>query len=375
MKIHRFFVFGLSLLGGCEAEEEPSICEPFQKIEPPDIPLVRQTEHLDIHSESFVCAGTALEMERHAQFMAEQFDIDLRSGIPVHLIHGKLEHCPDGAAGCFSDGAIFGSPHSMHHELGHAVSCQLGNKVASILLEGFAVMFEPNPSTTIPAEGRSLAEQFEVTWKDLSYSNAGHFARWLFEREGAATFAEYYRMASGPADTREALEEVYGRSLEELEAEYLETAPYSWVPFRQCTDIPHVEHDDDGVWRHSAILDCDDESTMGPYLDHEDLFIDEWKMMAQSFTFTVDDEVILDYDLHGDVERVVLQRCGDEPPASAEEYWVAIRETALLRKGSLGEQSHPRLSPGTWRADVLRLHGGPASVGVAIWVDPDPPVP
>jgi hypothetical protein len=340
----------------------------------PDVPLRRQTAHLDIHSAGFVCAGMAAELERHVGFVAAQFEIDLRPNIPVYLLEDRPEQCPSTAVSCVKAGGIVLTiPRATYHELNHSVACQLraGNHRPA-LTEGLAVMFDPDPDTRILDEDDALIEMLESGSSDLRYANAGHFARWLYEREGPLAFADLYRYATDIEGTVDELEEIYAAPLDELEAEYLGDAPHAWVPFRQCADIPHLERDDDGVWRYSALMDCEDESTMGPYVRQPAsyLLVREWDIMYQSFTFTVDEQMVLDYDLHGEVDRVLLERCGDAHPSSEDHQ--EFDHATMFPKDVHGNQSHPDLSPGTWRVDILRRHAAPAPVGVAFWADPDP---
>jgi hypothetical protein len=333
----------------------------------PDIPLRRQTEHLDIHSEAFVCAGMALEFERHIGFMAGQFELDLRTNIPVYLVESQpTQWCPDTAYGCtHSDGAVFTLPGGIEHELGHSAACELRRHVRPALAEGFAVMFQSSlASTQFFTADDDLREMLEADAKDLSYTNAGHFARWLFEREGAETFAALYRRAHGRKHTIRAIEDLYGASLDDLEAEYVADAPYAWVPFRQCADLPHVERDDDGVWRYSAMMDCENESTMGPYLRRLDQGSPRSQLMYQSFTFDVEESVFLEYDLQGDIEQVVFERCYSEHPSTYEDVLDGVPS---ISDADTGLVYHPDLEPGTWRANVLVVHGPPEPIGVALW--------
>jgi hypothetical protein len=361
----RRIVIASILLVGCQSNE----CEPFREIEPPDVPLVRQTEHLDIHSDSFVCAGTAVEFEHQVTFVAEQFDLSLRTGIPVFLYEGPPEVCGGWPWGCFNDGAVFTRPWSSHHELNHAVACQIDPNPRAAIVEGLAVMFEPHPATRILDDDDTLVELLEKTGsEDLNYGNAGHFARWLFEREGPAAFAELYTSPARLQATIDALEDIYGSSLDDLQAEYLATAPHAWVPFRQCADVPHIERHDDGVWRYSGFMDCEDEATFGPYVGRSTDDYEAWQLMYQSFTFTLEDDAVLAYDVHGEASRVLLQRCGDRAPQNAAERGQVFDETSFPFSTTPGIPNHVTLGAGTWRADVLRNHGAPAPVGIEFWV-------
>jgi hypothetical protein len=376
----RVFVLCLLVPIACaeEATDARTCSDPDVPRSPrPDVPLRRQTEHLDIYSEGFVCAGMAVEFERHIGFVSSQFGIELRNHIPVYLYENRPEQCRQGSAGCVAaDGAVFTTPDVTQRDLGHSVACELRSNAAPAIAMGFAVMFEPTPETYRLGESKRFADLIEPA-KTLSYANAGHFVRWLYERDGAESLAELYGRSGDSTSTIAAIEDIYGASLEQLESEYFANAPYQWSPFRQCADIPHVQRDDDGVWRHSSIIDCESESTMGPYTSSDSLssfFTSEWNVMYQSFTFTLENELELDYDFQGDIERVLLWRCGDEHPSSDDHDVFA--HTWVTPKDWIGNQSHPQLSPGTWRADILVAHGPAAPIGLSFWESPgEPPSP
>jgi hypothetical protein len=366
---------------GCadEAGEVPTCADPDVSRSPrPDVPLRRQTPHLDIHSEGFVCAGTAVELERHADFVSSQFDIDLRAHIPVYLYENSAEPCSS-RAGCVArDGAVFTTPYATYHQLGRSVACELRRGAWPTMLFGVAAMFEPTPETYLPSAEKGLLGLIEPANEKWSDHQSGHFVRWLYEREGGDAVAELYRRSADGASMVEAIEDIYGASLEQLETEYFADAPYRYVPFRQCSDLPHVERDDGGVWRHSSIIDCESESTMGPYMTEDFLssfYAPAWNLMFQSFTFSVEKETPIDYDLQGDIERVLLWRCGDEHPSSSGEEQDEFVDWSLRPKDWVGNQSRPTLSPGTWRADVLVVHGPAAPIGVAMWEVPPHELP
>jgi hypothetical protein len=370
--VRRWTIIGSSLLAlavlapsGCADDDGPTCTDGNVPRSPrPDVPLRRQTEHLDIYAEGFVCAGTAREFERHIGFVAGQLGLDLRTNIPVYLSDGHPEQCPDSAAGCVhTDGAVFTTPNASEHELVHSAACELRRNVRPALAEGTAVMFETFLTTQYRAGYQDLHELLDAdSPEDLSYQNAGHFARWLYEREGAETFAALYRRAHGRKHTIAAIEDLYGASLDELEAEYLADAPYAWAPFRQCADLRHVEPDDNGVWRYSATMDCEDGSTMGPWLGS--VAPGRSQMMSVSFTFTVEEFTNLGYDLHGDIDQVLFEHCYSEHLSSLADVH---NEAPNISTGPDGHVSLPGLVPGTWRVNVLRVHGPPEPIGVALW--------
>jgi hypothetical protein len=356
------FVAALSLAGCQEDFDEPS---PTTCTDPdvpttqlPDVPLVRQTEHLDLYSDGFVCLGTSLDLERHVTFVANSVGIDLRANIPVVFSAQPPMQCDSGIPlGCTkSDGTVFTIPSATYHELNHSVACQLriGQPKVSALVEGFAKMYEPFPWGPRKDEDVILAEVFADSTPRVDVSS--HFFRWLVEREGHETLADLYRTPSSPEEFPQTLQDFYGLPFEQLVAEYESTTPWAWVPLRQCADLPHVEPDD-GVWRYSGPpMNCDDDGTMGPFLRDRQVPNDGWDSMYQSFTFSLEgnEGIYLDYTLAPGIRKVAFERCLEEPiPTSEDEP--DLSTSPLIPKID-GGQSFPHLCPGKWRANVLVLY-------------------
>jgi hypothetical protein len=257
-------------------------------------------------------------------------------------------------------------PGAVYHELNHSVACQLrsGTRFPA-LVEGLAVMFEPQTATmSWLDEDETLLEILEAEYPYVDYQTSGHFTRWLFERDGADALAELYRMQGSTDDISTLLSEFHDAQFADLESQYRSEAAWKWVPFRQCADLPHVSANANGEWRFASVMDCDDASTLGPYLrDAKLMSIDDWNVMYQSFTFTLDTDLTLDYTLDG-VQAVLLERCPDASPL-AEDH--SVFDESLFLPPIDGEQGIPTLSAGTWRADVLTQHGPPLPVEVAFW--------
>jgi hypothetical protein len=373
-----------ALLGCVDAEAQPVVhrCTDPDVIEQwaptrPDFPLVRQSEHLDIYADKgwSVCAGTALDLERHVVFVAEQLGIeDLRTHIPFYYTYNLPKGCSPGAIGCAApDGAAYAVAGATYHELTHAVACQLRNNASSTFTEGLASMFGQ-----FPHGHESYADQFDGDIADLlvatptQYDYASHFVRWLIEHEGGPAFAEVYtRSHSYPRpeidDIAALMEDVYGRTVTELAADYAATAPFAWVPVRQCADVPHVSHvaAHPDEWRLEGVFDCDDERTMGPYEGPYALFAeDARKMMYQSLIFTVEAPGTFSVEITG-ADHVNFARCAERHAESEEEQsWLFDTTSASL----IPEFPTPRvkLIPGLWRADVMQYQTLPGPYEVVI---------
>lgn len=341
--------------------------------------MVRQTEHLDIYSERFVCAGTARELENHARFIADEVGVELRHHIPLVFTDVKPEQCPDGPvalSGCvMADGAAFSIPSFMRHELGHSVACQLRvRNLSRTMQEGFAVMFDPQ-DVTYRASGSYLAEALESDspW----YDYGGHFLRWYYEHEGGEALGELYRRQDRE-HVVSVVEELLGAPIDAIDQDYLATSPYEWVPFHYCgMNLPHIEPDADGVWRFANVFDCDDESTLGPYLwDSSSYSTQEasnW--MYQSFTVDIDESNIsLGYDVSNDIERAWLWRCPQEHPNDPDPDitpWGGGQFLPL--EDEWDAPSIPLIYVGgRFRIDVIRKQGPPAPTYLDFWKEPWP---
>lgn len=341
----------------------------------PDIPLVIQTEHLDIYSERFVCAGTAVELEKHAQFIAETVGVELRNHIPLVFTEDSPESCSGTPDGCTKpDGAAFGIPEAMRHELGHAVACQLHvYRGARTVEEGFAVMFDPAHRTN-RSDNYVLEKALESELG--SYNYGGHFMRWLYETEGGEAVGEFYRRHT--TDTVVAvIEDMLGAPVEAIDEEFMATSPYQYVPFHYCgMDLPHIEPDADGVWRFDSIFDCDDESTMGPYLWDSSSYTAEevstW--MYQSFTVDIDESNIsLGYDVSDDIRFAWMWRCPEEHPNDPEPELNPWEGGIIEPISELGAKSVPLVyNGGRYRIDVIRKHGPAVATSLHFWKEPWP---
>lgn len=373
----RFFrshQYGLALVVlplACADEPEVRACtDPhLAQTARPDVPLVWQTEHLDIHADEGVrvCAGMAAEYERHVELVADQLGIEARTHIPLFLLTSRPDACDGNPACTTPDGVVFSHARASYHELAHGVACQLRTDSIPALSEGLAVMFGPeslsprHPELEISSllkEPYPLASQY--------YRDAGHFSRWLLEQQGGDSFADVYAVVEREeglvsiAMVEEAISSIYGVSLADLEAEYLEAAPYAWAPLYQCEDLPVIDPQPDGDLLWSSFLDCDDESTLGPYECKDPFVADPAQLMYQSFTFLVPAAGNYVVEFEG-AKQIEFERCAerhavDEADADIVFDWaVALYAT-----------SDVALTPGLWRADVLNYNSLPGPVEVRI---------
>jgi hypothetical protein len=329
--------------------------------ERPRVPIARVTEHLEIHADGVaVCVGTANEYERHVLFVASQLGLDdLRTDIPVFLYSDPTPEACHGNGGCtMSDGVAHGNPASMHHELVHSVACELRASTVPALGEGLAVMFEPHSVSRQPAV--PLAEFLAAPYPFVEYyGTAGHFMRWLLENRGAMAIADLYVSTSPESDAaglERGIEDIWNGDFASMEEQYDNDAPFAWVPLQDCADIPHLQATPSDGWVWSKLMNCESEETFGPYHTYD---LPSADFMYQSFSFDVPEDATYAFELVN-LELVRLERCLQHHPVDEAEADVLLAPIDITSDFQQG------LTAGLWRASLLKRHGPPEPVGLAV---------
>ncbi|NVB40966.1 hypothetical protein G6O69_24210 [Pseudenhygromyxa sp. WMMC2535] len=256
----------------------------------------------------------------------------------------------------------------MAHELGHSSNCDWRSSSAPALNEGLATSFEPVAQDYMldPRE-YITAERFV----DVSYGAAAHFVRWLIEDRGVARFRELYMLAPrGGEGVLDAIETVYSQDSDELFDEYMETAPYLWVPHRQCADLEVLEPEGD-TWEFNSIFDCSDPGTLGPYERMDNINWDQYAKTAmyQSFLIELESPGMYRFERDEPETWIEIERCIDQVSLTkeeADEQWV----DTLLFSGLYGI-TDIELPAGTYRVDVRREYAEPHPVWVRVSPKPD----
>ncbi|WP_106393087.1 hypothetical protein [Enhygromyxa salina] len=307
---------------------------------------------------TFLCAGSVIDQERFVHYVAEELDVELGRRIPVYVFGNVEGYCPETAAACVTrDGVVFTSPRAAAHELAHAVSCEWRSGSAPAFSEGLAVSFELEPSESLRDPREFVTAGVAA---DVDYPGAGHFVRWLIEFHGLAAFRELFLTSprGGGGGVLDVLEAVYGQDAESLFAEYEASAPHLWVPHRQCADLELLEPSA-GTWQFDATFDCEDPSTLGPWVRDFFSYADS---MYQSFLIEIDTPGTYTFERGMDTELWV-ERCLDETglsEAEADSLW--RKEPVSPIPGVMDID----LDPGTYRVDVLRKYGPPHQVTLQI---------
>lgn len=329
--------------------------------------MTHSTEHLEIHAseELLLCAGTVLDYQQAYEHFVTTLDLGEPLSISLYYHHTTEGYCIAGARGCRkNDGTIVSLPGAVYHELGHASNCELIYSSAPALSEGLATSFEPVAQDFMadPREFITIEDS-----RELHYESAAHFVRWLIEERGLEPFRELFVLAphGGGDGVLDAIEAVYDQDADALFDEYLATAPYLWIPHRQCTDVDILEPEGD-TWEFNSIFDCSDPATLGPYERQANINWDQFAKTAmyQSFLIEIETPGIYRFERDEPETSIEIERCVDQVSLSeqqAEELWI---DTGLFP--SLQGTTDIELPAGIYRVDVRRQHADPHPVWVRI---------
>ncbi|PRQ05818.1 hypothetical protein ENSA5_01380 [Enhygromyxa salina] len=366
---------GAMTVGACaeDIEYRPPMCSDREpEVDLPDLPLVDSTENLEIHADEglLLCAGTIELYETTYRHNNAVLGLEDPHDVRLFYTNSVAEYCPENASACnLRDGTAIAGPGWVFHELGHASNCEWRVSSAPALNEGLATSFEPvaQDHMTDPREFITAESPF-----DVHYESAAHFVRWLIEERGLEPFRELFLLAphSGGDGVLEAIEDVYGQDADALFDEYLEAAPYLWVPYRQCTDLEVLEPNGD-TWEFNSIFDCSDPATLGPYERQENINWDQLAKTAmyQSFLIEIETPGVYRFERDEPETSIEIERCVDQVSLSkqeAEEQWI---DTGLFP--TLQGTTDIELPAGTYRVDVRREYTKPHPVWVRISPNPD----
>lgn len=212
-----------------------------------------ETEHLKVglNYDAQLCQGNLDRMELALITAETALGVQLKKPVEVYMwLDENPGWCDETAVGCYNEGrrTIYATEGSIPHELVHAVVDRLG-RPAAFWDEGAAEAISPRRTRRGTATPSSQLDRESL---ELSYNTAGHFSRWLIEREGVERFAS---MLAIRADARAAFEAVYDMSFDEAEALYLAEAPDSYGAYIPCQH-PELEALSPTHWSEKLAIDC-----------------------------------------------------------------------------------------------------------------------
>ena len=252
-----------------------------------------ETERLQIAPEfdAAICEGTLVALEEHLE--------QVESGLgqvgreePYRLYwmrEGLDDVCGEGKGGCFFPATrmMFARGGSITHEMTHAALDSEGESYfleegMAELLSGVGVYYDAADHDGSPARQLRLTRS-AYRAGHFDYAAAAHFMRWVYDLrgvEGVRSLAYEVEDGASPEQLEKTLEEVLGKDIEDVEAEYRLLAPraYEGLDYARTVVVPFEPLDDDEslpgpeafVLELDARLDCDAADTMGPLVDERE---------------------------------------------------------------------------------------------------------
>jgi hypothetical protein len=238
-----------------------------------DLPVLEyQTERLLI-GKSFdepICEGTLEALDDHVEGVERALGRPkIVDPIVVYWLDDVEKECGKGRGGCFYPGTrvLFSTGASITHELVHAVLDSTAHTYfveegMAEIYSGVDAYYRPDP-----ADG-ALADRLEISrsaYRDgkLDYASAAHFMRYVHESQGEVAMRDIASVIADGGSTGKittAIEQAFGASIDEIEAEYFEEAPSYFRGFA-AEEVPRI----DGLAEvHEVHLECDDDGTRGP---------------------------------------------------------------------------------------------------------------
>lgn len=217
-----------------------------------------QTEHLDIGVELDhpLCRGDLDALERIVLEVEDELEVEMQDVTTVYVWDderwwsGPNQNCQEDAAlGCFdvSAGTVSTSYEALNHELVHAT---MGSRGTHPFFDESVADIYAGDQTRL---GSSLPSDSAGTDQyGIDRATGRHFVRWIRERWGLHRLAQL--LDSGES-TFENFEGVYGVSLADAEAMYVDDAPFGYPSLHVCTAPPLLGQD--STWTAQLGLDCD----------------------------------------------------------------------------------------------------------------------
>jgi len=154
--------------------------------------------------------------------------------------------CSEGPTGCFNDGEVHALWEALEHEIVHAASIPVLGTPEPLWLEGIAEALSGRTYHG-PADVASLVGLEDS--REVDYTTAGHFVRWLREEHGIEGVRALAREAS--------FEDAYGMLLHDAIGDYEQNAPWSYPDWNTCLGSPLDATEEDG-WVYDIPVECED---------------------------------------------------------------------------------------------------------------------
>ena len=204
-----------------------------------------------------ICGGTLARIDRHIEAVASILDVEPE---PIEIYWHEPDPSSGRPAAYFDHAAIVSNHRSLLHELVHAVSIPTMGRSDKMFIEGIANAYEES----------STELRFTIDF-DISAAlgtgsrGSGHFTRWLVETYGPEPFkALFDRPTPTTAEIRARIEDGYGMTLEELEAEFFESAPAWYSEIGTCDGLERFAWPDaSDRFAYETVGDCEASNAFG----------------------------------------------------------------------------------------------------------------
>lgn len=244
--------------GGCQTEPQTEP-EPDRQPAIPEIPVVHETEYVTIaiseDNPHRICGGTLARIDRHIETLSEILDVEPE---PIEIYWYERSPNSGRSAAYFDFAAIVTNDRALLHELGHAVTLPLLGRSDDFFVEGIANAFEESAPklryAKLPSENLGQGQR-----------GSGHFSRWLVDAYGPEAFKTLFDHPKPSTEELFArLEDTYEMPLEDLEAQYLATAP-AWYPqLGTCDGLERIPWPQGSkTFRYDTTSDCNSPYAFG----------------------------------------------------------------------------------------------------------------
>lgn len=222
-----------------------------------------------------LCVGSLPHLDRYVERIFEALE-DSRpaESLQIQIQVDEETPCLPGSDACYDpeDKRIYMYPFehyadafapSLRHEITHAVVHHIWGRGIPFFDEGLAEAFsrsdEPSGASgpLVP-----VGDLLDAKALELDYHAAARFTRFLIDTYGAPRFKRLYQEAQERSQEaiRAKVLEVYGRTFEALEAEFL-SGPRCLYQFDTCDpEAAMIVFD---AWSTSLVLSCEDPSFIG----------------------------------------------------------------------------------------------------------------
>ncbi|MEM9459663.1 MAG: hypothetical protein AAGF11_36130 [Myxococcota bacterium] len=174
--------------------------------------------------------------------------LDVKVEVPIEIAiwnryANVADHCGEGPSGCYTNGEIHTLWQALEHEIVHAVAAPLG-RPEPLWTEGIAEALSNR--TRVGHETVDAQLGLEDS-RQVNYSTAGHFTRWLLEEYGVDGLRALARERS--------FEDAYGLNLTDTIADYEARAPWSYPHWNPCRGQA-LDASPANVWVDDIAVDC-----------------------------------------------------------------------------------------------------------------------